>query len=166
LEHTLAYSGKPRRNEIGGRFMRIGRSLFVSFLAMLFVLLAACHRTSDEQAVRQALDAAEHAAETTDGGAFGDRLSEDFVGNRGEVDRKQLVNLLRLAHLRSETIHALLGPVTVEPRGERFVATFTVTLTSGGRLLPSDMGVYDVESAWRKEGGDWVCYSASWKRRL
>jgi hypothetical protein len=166
LEHTLAYSGKPRRNEIGGYFMRIARGLFVLFLVAVFGLLGACHRTSDEQAVRQALDAAEHAAEAADAGAFGDRLGEDFTGNQGDVDRQQLVNLLRLAHLRGETIHALMGPVTLEPRGERFVATFTLTLTSGGRLLPSDMGVYDVESAWRKEGGDWVCYSASWKRKL
>ena len=119
-----------------------------------------------EAAVRQAITAAEHAAEVPDPGAFEDQLSEDFTGNQGEVDRKQLVNLLRMARLRGEMIHVLVGPVTVEPRGDRRVATFTVTFTSGGRLLPSDMGVYRVESAWRREGRDWVCYSATWSRPL
>lgn len=144
--------------------MQMHRSVFVCFLAFGSGLLGACHRTPDEQVVRQSLAAAEQAAEAVDAGAFGDRLSEDFTGNRGDVDRQQLVNLLRLAHLRGETIHVLTGPVTVESRGDRLVARFAVTLTSGGRLLPSDMGVYQVESAWRKEGGDWVCYSATWTR--
>ena len=146
--------------------MRLRRCLFPLFLAAVCVGLGGCHRVPDEQAVRQALDAAEHAAETVDAGAFGDRLSDDFTGNHGELDRRQLVNLLRVARLRGETLHVLTGPVSVEPHGERFVATFTVTLTSGGRLLPSDLGVYRVRSAWRKEGGDWVCYAADWSRPL
>ncbi len=135
-------------------------------LVLLAAPLAGCHRVPAEAAVRQAIASAEHAAEVPDPGAFEDLLSEDFSGNRGEADRRQLVNLLRMARLRGETIHVLTGPVTVEPRGDRFVATFTVTLTSGGRLLPSEMGVYRVESAWRREQGDWVCYSASWSRPL
>ncbi len=57
-----------------------------------------------------------------------------------------------------------MGPVSIERRGERMVANFTVTLTSGGRLLPDQMGMYQVESAWRKEDGKWRCYTASWKR--
>ncbi|HEU4671135.1 MAG TPA: hypothetical protein VFR91_10545 [Dyella sp.] len=146
--------------------MRLHRILCVLVLATVSGLPAGCHRVPAEQAVRQAVAAAEQAAEAVDAGAFQGRLSEDFTGNRGEVDRRQLVDMLRLARLRGETIHVLMGPVAVEPRGGRYVATFTVTLTSGGRLLPSDMGVYRVESAWRKEGGDWVCYSASWSRPL
>jgi hypothetical protein len=46
------------------------------------------------------------------------------------------------------------------------VATFTVTLSSGGRLLPDRLGVYQVTSGWRKEGGDWRCYTASWERSI
>ncbi|MDE1965067.1 MAG: hypothetical protein KGI42_14305 [Xanthomonadaceae bacterium] len=135
-------------------------------LVSVFVLLGGCHRVPAEDAVRQSVAAAERAAEAVDAGAFRDRLSEDFTGNRGELDRRQLVDLLRMARLRGETIRVLMGPVTVEPRGGRYVATFTVTLASGGHLLPADMGVYRVESAWRNEGGQWVCYSASWSRPL
>ena len=82
--------------------MRLRRCLFPLFLAAVCVGLGGCHRVPDEQAVRQALDAAEHAAETVDAGAFGDRLSDDFTGNHGELDRRQLVNLLRVARLAPE----------------------------------------------------------------
>jgi hypothetical protein len=54
----------------------------------------------------------------------------------------------------------------VEQRGERLVADFTVTLTRGTHLLPGAAGVYEVETAWRMEGGEWRCYSATWKRQL
>lgn len=166
LEHTLAYSGKPRRSEIEALSMRLRNALWMTVIAIVCMLATGCHRPPDEVAVKQAVAAAERAAEQTDAGAFADHLTADFTGNAGEVDRAQLANLLRLARLRHESIHVLMGPVTVAPRGDRYVASFTVTLTSGGRLLPEDMGVYDVESAWRREGGEWVCYSATWKRPL
>ena len=62
------------------------------------------------------------------------------------------LGMLRAAAFRGETIHALTGPLTVEPRGDRYVARFTVTLTSGGKLLPAQIGIYEVETAWRKDG--------------
>lgn len=144
--------------------MRSCKTIWMGILWGLVMGLGGCHRTPDEVAVKQAVAAAEAAAEQVDASGFGDQLAEDFTGNDGDVDRRQLVNLLRVARLRNESIHVLMGPVTVEARGDRYLAHFTVTLTSGGRLLPAQMGVYEVESAWRREGGDWICYSATWKR--
>ncbi|MBV8156634.1 MAG: hypothetical protein JO278_03190 [Dyella sp.] len=131
--------------------------------SVLLLGLVACHRTPDESRVRQGIETAQHAAEQVDASALGDLLTEDFSGNNGELERRQLLGMLRAAAFRGETIHALTGPVTVEPRGDRYVARFTVTLTSGGKLLPAQIGVYDVETAWRKEGREWHCYSATWK---
>ena len=128
--------------------------------------LSGCHRTPDDVAVRRAVHATVAAAEAVDVSAFADQLAEDFTGNGGELDRRALVNMLRLVRLRHEAIHALLGPVTVEPRGDRYVVRFTVTLTGGGQLLPSDLGVYQVESGWRLDHGGWVCYTARWKRSI
>jgi len=124
--------------------------------------LAACHRTPDESRVRQGVETAERAAEQADASSLDALLSEDFSGNDGEMERRQIVGLLRAAKFRGETIHALTGPIEVEARGERYVARFTVTLTSGGKLLPAQIGVYQVETAWRKEGREWLCYSATW----
>jgi hypothetical protein len=146
--------------------MRPRKPLWIALLCVTCACVAGCHKTPDEVAVKQAVSAAEAAAESVDASAFGKRLAEDFSGNDGEIERRQLINLLRMARLRHESIRVLMGPVTVEPRGARYLARFTVTLTSGGQLLPSDMGVYEVESAWRRDGDEWVCYAASWKHQL
>ncbi|WP_430389742.1 hypothetical protein [Dyella sp. 20L07] len=132
----------------------------------LLMGVAACHRTPDESRVRQGIDAAKQAAEHADASSLGGVLSDDFDGNGGALDRRQILALLRAAAFRGETIHALTGPVEIEPRGDRYVAHFTVTLTSGGTLLPSQMGVYKVETAWRKDGREWRCYSATWTQQM
>lgn len=135
-------------------------------LASLFAVLAACHHPPDEARVREAIAAAAQAAGKADAGGVADVLSEDFDGNAGSLGRKDIVNLLRLARLRGEHVGVTLGPVAVDRRGERLVATFTASLTQGSHLLPEMAGVYRIESAWRKEGGDWRCYSATWERKL
>lgn len=146
---------------------RVIRILSRSALCALFALgLAACHRTPAEQQVREAIDSAAQAARDTDAGTLGDLLTDDFDGNGGDLDVRRLKNLLRVYHFRGEKVSVLLGPVSVEPRGRRLVATFTATLGGGGRLLPDRLGVYEVQTAWREEDGDWRCYSASWKRKL
>lgn len=134
-----------------------------AIILILGLLLAGCQRTPAEQQIRAAIAAAAQATETTTAGAFADVLSEDFDGNQGAFDRKQLANLLRMAHLRGEKVRVVLGPVTLEARGARYVARFTATLGGGGKLLPERLGVYRVETAWREEDGDWRCYSASWQ---
>lgn len=138
---------------------------WIILVVIALASLSGCSHTPDEQQVRGAIKAAAGAVESTDAGAFGDYLEKDFVGNDGDLDRRRLIGLLRLQHLRGEHVTVLLGPVSIERRGERLLANFTVTLGGGG-LLPDRLGVYRVKSAWRQDSGDWLCYSASWKRVL
>ena len=133
------------------------------FLLMLPVL-AACHHTPDEDRIRQAIATASQAAGEADASALADVLGDDFDGNSGQTDKRQLTGLLRAAKFRGETIHALVGPVEVEQRGDRYVARFSVTLTSGGKLLPAQMGSYRVESGWRHEGKALICFTATWSQ--
>ena len=144
------------------------RKIFPLSAALLAcaVLLAGCHRTPDEERIRAAITATAQAAEAGSASGVGDSLSEDFDGNTGELDRRRLMAMVGLLKLRGEHVGVVLGPVSVEPRGERMVASFTVTLGSGGRLLPDRLGVYRVTSGWRREGGDWRCYTANWKRSI
>ena len=124
------------------------------------------HRTPDEKLIRQSIDAAIQATEQADASALSALLTDDFDGNSGAMTQQDVANPLRLARLRGETLHALLGPVDVEKRGERYVADFTVTLTSGGKVFPAQLGVYKVEAAWRKDGREWRCYEATWTQQL
>ena len=139
---------------------------FVCMAGVLVLVLAGCHRTPDEVLIRQSLDAAVQATEQVDAPALLGQLTDDFDGNSGTLRRQDLGNLLRMASFRGETLHAVLGPVDVQLRGERYVADFTVTLTSGGKVFPSQLGVYKVETAWRREGRDWRCYEATWTQQL
>ncbi len=131
-------------------------------LAVAVVALSGCQRPDDELQVRRAIESAAQAAEQNSASDLAAVLSEDFDGNDGALDRRALSGTLRLFALRGEQVKVTLGPVGIERRGERLVATFTVAMRAGGRLLPENLGVYQVESAWRKDAGDWLCYSATW----
>jgi hypothetical protein len=135
-------------------------------LALLLAALAGCHRAPDEVLIRQAIDKTVQATEQVDAAAAVAVLSDDFDGNGGAMTRQDIANLLRAAKFRGETLHAVVGPVDVQPRGERYMASFTITLTSGGKLFPSELGVYKMETAWRREGREWRCYNAIWTQQL
>ncbi|HTV84004.1 MAG TPA: hypothetical protein VME63_01250 [Dyella sp.] len=139
---------------------------WVCLLAVLAVSVAGCRRAPDDVLIRQALDKAAQGVRAVDASAVTAQLTDDFDGNDGEMGRKDIGNLLRVASFRGETLHAVLGPVDVQPRGDRYLADFTVTLTSGGKLFPSQLGVYAVQTAWKREGHVWRCYQASWKQQL
>jgi hypothetical protein len=146
------------------------RSRKIGFLLTAFALsalvLSGCRHTPDEQQVREAITAVAQAAEAGAASDVSAPLSDDFDGNAGELDRRGLTNMVRLLALRGEHIGVTMGPVSIEHRGDRMVATFTVTLTSGGKLLPDQLGLYEVESTWRKDDGTWRCYTASWKHTM
>ncbi len=108
-------------------------------LLLLVWVFAGCHRTPAEQQVREAIDAAAAAARTND--------------THGVLDRGDKTGLL-------------VGPVSFEHRGDRIVAKFNLVLTGGkpGDLLPEQSAIYAMTTAWRREGGEWKCYSAAWTR--
>ena len=139
------------------------------WIALAFALLSAlagCRHTPDEEQVRKAIAATVAGAEAAKASDAVEALTDDFDGNTGELDKRSLANLVRVYALRGQSIHVLVGPTTIEPRGERMVATFTVTLTAGAGVLPDNAGAYRVETGWRKEGGEWRCFTATWKKAL
>ena len=135
-------------------------------LCLLLASLAACRHAPDEDQVRKAIAATAESAEAGKAGDTVGALAEDFDGNAGTLDRRGLANLVRVYALRGQKVHVLMGPTEVERRGERMVATFTVTLTAGAGVLPDNAGAYTVETGWKKEGGEWHCFTATWKRAL
>jgi ketosteroid isomerase-like protein len=130
--------------------------------------LAGCHRTPDEEQVRQAIATAAADARGNDPQGVLDQVSEDFIGNDGEFDRRALRQVLALRALRRDSTGVLVGPIDIERQGDRLIATFTLTLTGGegDSLLPERADVFDMTTAWRREGRRWRCYSAAWRRRF
>jgi len=139
---------------------------WIALAFLLMVALAGCRHTPDEEQVRKAIAATVAGAEAGKAGDTVEALTEDFDGDAGQLDKKALANLVRVYALRGQAIHVLMGPATIEPRGDRMVATFTVTLTAGAGMLPDNAGAYQVETGWRKEDRAWRCFTATWKKAL
>ena len=135
-------------------------------LCLLFAGLAGCRHAPDEEQVRNAIVTSAEAAEQGEAGDTVVALTEDFDGNAGALDRRALGNLVRAYALRGQKVHVLMGPTEVDRRGDRMVATFTITLTAGAGVLPDDAGAYTVETGWRKDDGEWRCFTATWKQVL
>jgi ketosteroid isomerase-like protein len=140
--------------------MRLGKTILLAAL----VLLGACRHTPDETRIREAIAATAKAAEAGEASGAVAGLTEDFDGNGGALDRRSLANMIRIGALRGARVGVTMGPVAVERRGERMVATFTATLTSTTNLFPDQLGLYRVETGWRKDSGQWKCFTATWSR--
>lgn len=130
------------------------------------LVLSACHRAPAEQQIRDAINAAASAARANDVHGVLAVVSDDFAGNDGDFDKRGLHQLLALRALRQDRTGVLVGPVSFEQKGDRMIATFKLVLTGGktGDLLPDQSAIYAMTTAWRQEGGDWKCYSATWSR--
>jgi len=154
-------SNVPRRRRAA--CMRIAQAACV---LLAIATLAACHRPPAEQQIRQAIESATTAARANDVSGVLAVVADDFTGNDGDFDKRGLHRLLALRALRQDKTGVLVGPITFEHRGDRIVARFNLVLTGGksGDLLPDQSAIYAMTTAWRREGGEWKCYSAVWSR--
>jgi len=137
-----------------------------SALAIVAVLLLGCTRTAPEQALRESISALQEAVEQRDASAVRGWLAEDFVGPGG-MDRDGARRLAALTFLGRREVGVTLGPLDLSVQPEHATVRFTVALTgSSGGVLPDAGQVYDVETGWRMEEGEWRLTSARWSRKL
>lgn len=143
------------------RWRRVG---YAAALALMSWMLAGCHRAPDEQQIRQAIESAAASARANDVRGVLAVVSDDFTGNNGDLDRHGLRQLLALRALRQDRTGVLIGPISFERKGDRILAKFNLVLTGGkpGDLLPDQSAIHAMTTAWRREGGNWKCYSATW----
>lgn len=137
--------------------------LRLALACVLIALTGACSRTLPEQAVREQLEALQSSIDARDAGAVHDLLADDFVGNGG-IDRRGARQLAVAMFLQHRDVDARLGPVIVESRGEtEATATFSLLAMGGsGRFLPESGQVFEVETGWRLEDGEWRLLNARW----
>ncbi|KAA9132002.1 hypothetical protein F3N42_07475 [Marinihelvus fidelis] len=123
-----------------------------------------CSSDSVEDQVRATIDAMETAAEEGAPIAFMGHVAEDFEGRNGQMQRQDFMRFMTLQINRHSRIRAQLFPITVTDDGGNFAtATFKVLVTGGGSLIPEEGQVYDVETTWIREGGDWLLWRADWR---
>lgn len=133
----------------------------------LVAVLAACSRTSDEQRIRETIAIMQQELEARNPRAFMAHIAEDFIGNDATVDRDALHNILRAEVLRNESLGVTLGPIDVALQDDRATVHVAATFTGGsGGMLPERGAVYEITSGWRRNGREWVCFSARWEQKL
>lgn len=123
-------------------------------LLICIVMAAACARQPDADAIRAAIAEMASAAQAQRSSDLLARLSDDFTGNDGEVDRAQLANLLRAQWLAHRAIGVSLGTIDIELSGDRATARFGATLTdASGCWLVDRSEVLQLVTGWRREHG-------------
>jgi len=129
------------------------------------LLLAGCMRTPPEQRLREAIAGLQSAIAQRSASALDDALAEDFIGPGG-LDRNGARRMAQALFLRYRDVGVSVGPLDIAMREQRATVRFTAALTGGAGVLPDSGQVYDVETGWRLDGGEWRLVNASWKPRL
>ncbi len=141
-----------------------GKALFVPAVVVvaLLLLLASCARTGPEEALRARVASLVEAIGAREPAAVQQHLAGDFIGNAG-LDRDGARRLMVGFALRHRDIGVTLGPLEVGLAGEQATVQATAVLRGGsGSGLPERAQVYEVESGWRLEDGDWMLVSVRW----
>ena len=134
-------------------------------MGVLALGLSACREQPPEQALRNTIAAMETAAEAHDTDALFEPIAEDFAGSEG-MDRQAFRRYVTFMGMRSKSVGVQLGPLDVKLYDQRATVSFTAALSGGEGLLPSRVQVYDVDTGWRLDDGDWKLISAKWKPQL
>jgi hypothetical protein len=132
----------------------------------LALLLCACHSTPPEQKLRATIAAMQTAGEQHQTAKVIDSVAEDFAGPGG-MDRKQLQMFLVGVSMQNRQLGTTIGPLDIKIIGDRATVGFTLGASGGsGSWMPDRAQVYQVETGWRMDGGDWKLISADWKEKL
>ncbi len=129
--------------------------------AALVLLLGACGRPADEQALRDTIAAMQTAAEERSLSGVMDHVADDFGGSHG-LDHAGLRRLLQAQFLGNQKVGVTLGPIDVEMQGERAKVSFSVLLTGSSRYIPERGRAHEVVSGWRVVDGEWEIFFAEW----
>jgi hypothetical protein len=167
------YRGTGRRRTLiaqakGKAVKHKAKSRTFSLLCVLLLVvlaLAGCSRTPPEERLRATIDSLQRAVEQHDGSTLQKTIAEDFIGPDG-LDRNGARRMAQVMFLRYRDVGVSLGPLDIELRDQHATVRFTAALTGGAGVLPESGQLYDVETGWRLEAGEWRLVNADWKSRL
>ena len=132
---------------------------------LVLLLLSACVREAPEARLRATVATLQQAIAGHDAGGVRAVLAEDFIGPDG-LDRAGAVRLAQAMFLRYRSLGVHAGALAVEMQPEHATVLFQAALTGGdGGLLPDAARLYDVETGWRLEEGEWRLVSLAWTPR-
>ncbi|KRB04389.1 hypothetical protein ASD86_18935 [Lysobacter sp. Root690] len=129
---------------------------------MLALLLSACgEQAPPEQRLRATVQQLHETIQQRDPSALEDFLAKDFVGTNG-LDRLGARRMAMALFLRYRNVGVKLGPLKVQMKPGHATVSFTTALTGAAGTIPDAAQIYDVQTGWREEDGQWRLTSARW----
>jgi len=140
------------------------RATSLLLIALLSAGLPGCSKPlSVEQQVIAMIREMETRIENGERRPFMSHIADDFNGQNELMTRDQLRVYVIYQLNRHQRLHAQLFPIRVSETGEGTAsATFKALITGGPGWLPESGQIYDFETHWRLEGGEWMLYRANW----
>jgi hypothetical protein len=141
------------------------RALTVCAALVLLAVLPSCEQalTVDQQIIATILEI-EKSIEAGERRAFLDHVSDDFSGQNGSMNRDQLRGYVILQMNRYRRLKGQLFPIDVEDQGDgRAAAWFRALVTGGAGWIPENGQMFEFETHWRLDDGEWLLESANWK---
>lgn len=131
---------------------------------LLLLLSAGCSQplTTSQQIIAVIRDM-EARIEDGERRAFLTHIAEDFSGQGGRMSRDDVHAMIVLQMKRYQQLDARLLPIQVKQTGETTAeANFRVLVTGGAGWLPESGQLYEVDTRWDRQGGEWLLIGADW----
>ncbi len=143
-------------------------SMTVLFVMVLF-FLAGCHRTTDQDRIKQVVVDVQKAAEEKNIKKITSSLSKTYSDPQG-FTYDTIKGYLLGYFFRHQTVHVYITNLEAAAELNAGSAAFQAVLTGGdgtgtvADVLPGSLGLYSFEVTFRKEDDSWKVTSARWSR--
>ena len=137
----------------------------LSGIVLATLLLAACsEKLTVEQQVIATIRNMEFAAEEGQHLEFMGYISESFAAQQGSMDRREFHRFMIFQINQNRRLQAQFFPIFVTETGVNTAAAhFRLLVTGGAGLLPDRGQIFEVETHWLSDGGDWQLDQADWE---
>jgi len=134
-------------------------------IALIVLSLLSCgQKLTVEQQVIATLRNMESAAEEGRHLDFMENVADDFSARQGAMGRLEFHRFMIFQINQHRRLQAQFFPIFVTETGaDSASAHFKLLVTGGAGLLPESGQLFDVETGWIRDGGDWLLASADWE---
>lgn len=154
--------GAARADTAAASIARRSGARALWWVGLLALLLSACgEQAPPEQRLRATVQQMHETIKQRDPSALEDLLAKDFVGTNG-LDRLGARRMAMALFLRYRNVGVKLGPLKVQMKPGHATVSFTAALTGAAGTIPDAAQIYDVQTGWREEDGQWRLTSARW----
>jgi len=131
---------------------------------LLVLLLVACsEELTVEQQIIATLRNMEAAAEEGQHLEFMAYVADTFDGQQSSMGRREFHRFMIFQINQKRRLQAQIFPVHVQALDDNHAsADFKILVTGGAGLLPDSGQLFEVDTSWLNNGGEWLLEKANW----